>query len=134
MGVLDFLKTKKGPLPAQIAYLEASLERLRAERRSAEAIVEGHGSRRAGTCASGVMTERDGEGGEDVAAGLARVAGGRATRKTILELQDELGDRIVAAVHVMLRTVVAVLEIYTHAADVADELEALAQSHAPSRC
>ncbi len=46
MGVLDFLKVKKGPMQTQIGEIEAQLERLRAERRAAETIVEGHGQKR----------------------------------------------------------------------------------------
>lgn len=48
MAVFDFLKVaKKGSPATQIAELEASLARLRAEHKSVQAIVESHGPKRA---------------------------------------------------------------------------------------
>ena len=40
MGVLDFLKVKKGAPATQAAEMEASLERVRAEMTQATAIIE----------------------------------------------------------------------------------------------
>ena len=47
MSVLDFLKVKKSAPASQIAEMEASLARLRAERKEFETVVESHGARRA---------------------------------------------------------------------------------------
>lgn len=47
MSVLDFLKVKKSAPASQIAEMEASLARLRTERKEFETVVESHGARRA---------------------------------------------------------------------------------------
>lgn len=47
MGIIEFLRVKKGAPASQIAEIEANLEKVRAERKAAEAIVENHGQRRA---------------------------------------------------------------------------------------
>lgn len=87
MGVLDFLKVKKGPMQTQIGEIEAQLERLRAERRAAETIVEGHGQKRSDMLLSDAS---DGDIAHlDADAGLAHI---RLERLELAEL--ELQDRL----------------------------------------
>ncbi|RNJ50287.1 hypothetical protein [Methylocystis hirsuta] len=88
MAVFDFLKVEKKGVPAaQIAELEASLDKLRAERASVQATVENHGQRRVD------MLLSDADDGDivklDSAAELARI---RLERLELAEV--ELTERI----------------------------------------
>ncbi|MGD9656905.1 MAG: hypothetical protein AB7U61_04570 [Methylocystis sp.] len=90
MGIIDFLKVKKGSPASQIGELEASLERLRAELKEVNSIVESHGQRRADALLSDVT---DAEiANLDAAAALAQI---RLERLELAEL--ELVERIEAA-------------------------------------
>ncbi|WP_292529436.1 hypothetical protein [Methylocystis sp.] len=87
MSVLDFLKTKKSSPAAAIQEMQASLERLRAERKEFENVVESHGARRAAMLLSDVADSAIAE--LDAAAALAQI---RLERLEICEL--ELVERI----------------------------------------
>jgi len=87
MSVLDFLKVKKSAPASQIAEMEASLARLRAERKEFETVVESHGARRADALLSD-MADAD-IAKLDADASLAQI------RLERLELADlELVERI----------------------------------------
>lgn len=87
MSVLDFLKVKKSAPASQIAEMEASLARLRAERKEFETVVESHGARRADALLSD-MADAD-IAKLDADATLAQI---RLERLELAEL--ELTDRI----------------------------------------
>jgi hypothetical protein len=91
MGVLDFLRapTKKTPTAA-ISEMESQLERLRAELKGANEIVESHGQRRAGMLLTDAADADIAKLDADVA--LARI---RAERLELAEV--ELEERIAAA-------------------------------------
>jgi hypothetical protein len=88
MAVFDFLKVaKKGSPATQIAELDASLARLRAEHKSVQAIVESHGQKRAemllSEAADADIVKLDAD------AGLARI---RLARLELAEI--ELAERL----------------------------------------
>lgn len=87
MSVLDFLKVKKSAPASQIAEMEASIARLRAERKEFETVVESHGARRADALLSD-MADAD-IAKLDADATLAQI---RLERLELAEL--ELTDRI----------------------------------------
>ncbi|MGD9657404.1 MAG: hypothetical protein AB7U61_07145 [Methylocystis sp.] len=90
MGVLEFLKPKKGPAATQIPEMEAALDKLRAELKQVAAIVEGHGQRRADMLLSDAADADIAKLDSDVA--LAQI---RLERLELAEL--ELQDRIESA-------------------------------------
>ena len=47
MGIIDFLKPRKGAPASQAAEMEAALAKLREERKSVETVVDSYGQRRA---------------------------------------------------------------------------------------
>ncbi|WP_292531611.1 hypothetical protein [Methylocystis sp.] len=81
MSVMSFLTTKKSAPAAAIQEMQASLERLRAERKEFESAVESHGARRADALLSD-MTDDD-IAKLDAAANLAQI---RLERLEICEL------------------------------------------------
>ncbi|WP_292532284.1 hypothetical protein [Methylocystis sp.] len=87
MSVLDFLKTTKKTVASQIEEMQASLVKLRAERKDVEAVVEEHAPKRAAMLLSDAS---DAEIAQlDAAANLAQI---RLERLEIAELQ--LQDRL----------------------------------------
>lgn len=90
MGIIDFLKPRKGAPASQAAEMEAALAKLREERKSVEATVDSYGQRRADALLSDA-TDAD-IAKIDSDANLAQI---RLERLELAEL--ELTERIAAA-------------------------------------